>query len=610
MSSFGDRVDVQSMDLVGACIKALRQLFPETFTEGRVDFDSLRLLLGDHIDDRVERYGLSWFGKTLARQIAQTPSTGTLRPMIDESIEYTTTQNIFIEGENLEVLKILQKSYHRGVKMIYIDPPYNTGQDFIYSDRYQDSLDEYLIRTNQVNEEGLRVAANTESNGRYHTNWLNMMYPRLKLARHLLRDDGVIFVSIDDREVHNLRHLLDEIFGPENFEGHVHWRRRHNQPNDRKKMIGIVAEHILVYARSSDRLRESGVGKIGLTGKFNNPDNDPRGAWSTKPWKVGTGQSGSSYEIISPTGERFFEQWMGDQSRFEALRLDGRIAWPLKGGLPRKKYYESERAEEGQCANNWWPHKSFGHNQGGSDRLAQLLGSKGVFENPKPIELIMQMMRIANVGCGDLVLDYFAGSGSVGDAVMQLNAEDGQERRFLLVQLPEQVPEGSRAERAGYKTISQVCRHRLRSASENQQEQSAGFRVFKLDSSNIEAWDGSHDALNMSLLNAINRVKPGRGDEDVLYEVMLRFGLDLSSSIEELVVRGKRVFVVNSGAVVACFESGVELELVEEIILLLANFGHGMKCVVFRDDAFRDDVIKVNAMQLLKRAGVDDVKSV
>ena len=279
--------ETRSADVVAENIEHLKNLFPEAFIEEKVDFEVLKQLLGGEMDEREEKYGLNWHGKRQARQLALTPSTGTLRPCPEESVYWDTTQNLMIEGDNLEVLKLLQKSYSDKVKLIYIDPPYNTGQDFIYPDNYRDNIQNYMEITSQLDGESRKISSNMESSGRFHTDWLNMMYPRLKLARTLLRQDGLIFISIGDFEVGHLRTALDEIFGEENFEGHIHWRRRHNQPNDRTKMLGLVAEHLLCFAKDSAAYKRSGVGKIGLTGSFSNPDNDSRGDWGSKPWESG-----------------------------------------------------------------------------------------------------------------------------------------------------------------------------------------------------------------------------------------------------------------------------------------------------------------------------------
>ena len=425
-------LEARSADLFDENIAQLKTLFPEVFTEGKIDFEVLRQLLGDAIDGGEEKYGLNWHGKRQARRLALTPSAGTLRPCSEDSVDWDTTQNLMIEGDNLEVLKLLQKSYSGKVKLIYIDPPYNTGNDFVYPDNYKDGIKNYLRLTGQLDGNGYKLSSNTEASGRFHTDWLNMIYPRLKLARSMLRHDGLIFLSIGDFEAGHLRTIMDEVFGEENFEGHIHWRRRHNQPNDRTKMLGIVAEHILCYAKDSAQYKLSGVGKSGLTGSFSNTDNDPRGDWASKPWKVGSDQSGSRYTITTPTGKAYDEEWMGEWSTYEYLLNDNRIIFPRSGdGAPRKKYYRHEREEEGQCANNWWHHDQFGHNQGGNDTLEKLFSRRNIFSNPKPVELLQGIVQISNAKAFDIVMDFFAGSASTAHAVMAKNALDGDRRRYI-----------------------------------------------------------------------------------------------------------------------------------------------------------------------------------
>ena len=487
--------ETRSADLVAGNIAQLKALFPDAFTEGRIDFDILRQLLGEAVDDGEEKYGINWHGKRRARRLALIPSTGTLRPCPEESVDWDATQNLMIEGDNLEVLKLLQKSYAGKVKLIYIDPPYNSGNDFVYKDNYKDSIQNYLEISGQIDGNGGKLSSNSESSGRYHTNWLNMMYPRLKLARAMLRQDGLIFISIGDFESGHLRTILDEIFGEENFEGHIHWRRRHNQPNDRSKMLGIVAENLLCYAKDSVEYKRIGVGKVGLTGSFSNPDDDPRGEWSSKPWKVGSDQSGSRYTITTPTGKVYDEEWMGEQSTYEELRKDNRIVFPnKKNGPPRKKYFRHEREEEGQCATNWWPHDQFGHNQGGNETLTELFSEKNVFSNPKPTELIKGVMSVSLVLETDIVMDFFAGSGTTAHAVMEKNVIDRDQCRFIMVQFPEPLDPSDSEQKiaANYcaklgkpQIISELTKERLRrtgtkiKAANPESDTDLGFRVFQ-----------------------------------------------------------------------------------------------------------------------------------
>lgn len=639
MDKLDPKIDGASKDIVAENVAKLKELFPEVFTEDKIDFDVLKEVLDEYVEDREERYSFTWHGKSRARRIAQTPSTGTLRPVPEESVNWETTQHLFIEGDNLEVLKLLQKSYHKKIKMIYIDPPYNTGKEFIYPDKFHDTLETYLRYTGQIDERGLVTSSNPETSGRYHTNWLNMMYPRLKLARNLLREDGVIFISIDDHEVANLRKLCDEIFGEDNFEGHVHWRRRKNQPNDPTKMIGLVAEHILIYAKDSKSLKAAGVGKVSLTGSFSNPDNDPRGPWATKPWKVAAGQSGTRYKIQTPTGKILDEEWMGDESTFRELLKDNRIYWPRGGdGAPRKKYFKFERELEGQCATNWWTPEQFGSNQDASKELAELMKHKNVFSNPKPVELLKNMLDIANVKPGDIVLDFFAGSCPLFEAVV----EHMPEARCICVQLPERLDPRDDSQRAGYEfclsqnlkpTIAELAKERMRRVvekiqsipenlsgsgvndehalgNESLERSGIGFKVFKLDTSNIKLWDPNIDQLQYALLAAVDNLKSNRSELDVLYELLLKQGLDLVSQIEERIISGQRVFVVAEGTLVVCLGDNVDLSVAQGILELKDEFEPEIMRVIFKDSGFRDDVVKTNTVQMLQRVGVDRVVSV
>lgn len=630
-------LEARSADLIAANIDQLKALFPEAFTEGKIDFDVLKQLLGEAVDESKEKYGLNWHGKRRARQLALIPSTGTLRPCPAESVDWDTTQNLMIEGDNLEVLKLLQKSYAGKVKLIYIDPPYNTGKDFVYPDNYQDNIKNYLEITGQTDGEGRRTSSNTEASGRFHTDWLNMMYPRIKLARNLLREDGVFFISIDDKEVANIRKICDEIFGEENFEGHIHWRRRHNQPNDPTKMIGLVAEHIIAYSKNKPYFKATGVGKIELTGNFSNPDNDPRGDWASKPWKVGSDQSGSRYRITTPTGHVYDEEWMGEESTYNDLLQDRRIIFPNNGdGAPRKKYFRFEREQEGQCATNWWPHDQFGNNQGASSAMEELMSIKNVFSNPKPIELMTSLLAIANCKGSDIALDFFAGSGTTGHAVMTANSTDGGNRRFILVQLPEQLDPEDKDQKiaADYcdyigkpRTIAELTKERLRRAGKKIREENPlfdgnlGFRVFKLDSSNIRAWEPDRENLAQSLEEYADNLKEERTERDILFELLLKLGLDLTVPIEKRAVSSKvlagqvhTVYSIGGGVLLACLDPVIIRADVETLAQGIITWRKeldpaGETQVAFRDDAFADDEVKTNLTAILQQYGLENVRS-
>ncbi len=629
-------IDGLSMDIEQTNMDKLKAVFPECFAEGKLDIDKLLSLCGEYIDNDFEKYKFEWKGKAGCLKLAQKRSTGTLRPCPEESVNFDTTQNLYIEGDNLEVLKLLQTSYYRKVKMIYIDPPYNTGNDFVYEDDFADPMARYKEITQQTTK------SNPETMGRYHTNWLNMMYPRLRLAANLLRDDGVICISIDDNEVSNLKKICDEIFGEENFEGHIHWRRRHNQPNDKTKMIGIVAEHILVYAKNAEIFKELGVGKIDLTGDFSNPDNDPRGDWASKPWKVGSDQSGSRYTIISPTGKIYNEEWMGEESTYKELLADNRILFPKGGdGMPRKKYFRYEREEEGQCATNWWTHEQFGHNQGANDCMTSLFGVKNAFSNPKPVELIRGLIQIANAKEDDIILDFFSGSATTAHAIMLMNNEDHQYRRFIMVQLPENLDKNYEAATGKTKaqlkisidflesinkphTISEIGKERIRRAGakilaeaeeKNRQIQigeeektlpDVGFKVFKLDTSNLKTWDSTpvtEDDMQILLdrMNGmIHRVKSDRSDIDMVYEIMLKLGVPLTYSAGKIDVNGKTAYTVGEDCLLLiCLADDVRPEDVEA----MAEYAPA-KLIIARD-SFKNDTAMANAHYILRDKGIE-----
>lgn len=622
-------VDSKSMDIVADNISKLKELFPEAFTEGKVDFDVLKEVLGNYIDGREERYSFTWNGKSKARMLAQTPSTGTLRPCKEESVDWDNTQNLFIEGDNLEVLKLLQKSYHKKIKMIYIDPPYNTGKDFVYRDNFKDNIKNYKEITGQVDAEGRNLSSNPETSGRYHTDWLNMMYPRLKLARNLLKDDGVIFISIDDNEVSNLRKMCDEVFGEENFEALVTWRRRHNQPNDKSKMIAKVAEYILVYTRSSVQLKKTAnYGGLPLTperiAEYTNTDNDPKGPWTSNPWKAAVGRGGSEYTLTTPTGKTYQETWYGNKETFEAHIRDNRVHWTDGGdGYPRIKIYVDEAIRNGQAAINFFTHDRFGSNQDGSSELQTLLKKEGVFDNPKPLKLLKSLIKIAAINDGDIVLDFFMGSGGIAQAIYDLNFEEGVCRSFIGVQLPEKITSDKEnrqalefcAENGKPSSISEITKERIRRSAaqikdaDREYKGDLGFKVFKLDSTNIKPWELDFDLSGQDLEDQISNIKHGREDVDVLYEVLLKYGLDLTLPITEHSVAGKKVFDIGMGALMICLSDDITLDVVEGIATLKDELKPEIMRVVFKDAGFADDVVKTNAVQILKQAGIEDVRS-
>lgn len=634
-----NKMKFETPNLTKKNIDKIAELFPSVITESAdgngklkksINFDMLRQLLSEDVAEGDEAYEFTWVGKKAAIAEANKPIRKTLRPCLEESVNWDTTENLYIEGDNLEVLKLLQESYLGKAKMIYIDPPYNTGSDrFVYPDNYTMDKDDYEEQIGLFDEDDNKLFdENTENNPRFHSDWCSMIYMRLMLARNLLSDDGVIFISIDDHEQENLKKICAEVFGEQNFEGHIHWRRRHNQPNDKTKMIGLVAEHIVVFAKNSTFLKIKGVGKLDITASFSNPDNDPRGAWASKPWKVGSDQSGSHYTITTPTGKEIEGDWMGEEATYKKFVEEGRIYFPKNGdGMPRKKYYQSEREEEGQCATNWWTHELFGHNQGANDCMTQLFETKNIFSNPKPVELLRAMIKIANVKNNDIVLDFFSGSATTAHAVMQLNAEDGGHRKFIMVQLPEETNEKSEAYKAGYKNICEIGKERIRRAGYNILKELAsggcrtdgtgygmgidnveeyeqltgeiildrGFRVLKLADSNMTNVYYSPAEYDQTMLDDLeSNIKSDRTSLDLLFGCLLEWGLPLSMPYSSEEIEGVTVHTYNDGDLIACFDENIS----ENAVKIIAK--RKPLRAVFRDSSFADSPSKINVFEIFK----------
>ncbi len=612
-----------SKNIIEDNIEKLKDLFPEAFTESsdegeprwKVDFETLKQILGDYTEERQERYSFSWNGKSRARLIAQTPSTGTLRPCPDESVDWDTTKNLFIEGDNLEVLKLLQKSYHKKVKMIYIDPPYNTGNEFIYPDKFQDNLDTYLRYTGQVDDEGFKVSTNSETGGRYHTNWLNMMYPRLKLARNLLRDDGVIFISIDDNEVANLRKICDEIFGEENFLGVILWKKKTNGNN--MGHIPPVHDYFVVYGKmeQEDLLRGFPISEEYIRKNYSNPDNDPRGDWTTSD--LSANHKGPYFPIKNPnTGDEYLppegRYWVFGEKEMQKRIDDGRVIFGKTGkGRPIQKKFFKDRTNERRKAESWWD--KHGLNADGTEELGQLFSPK-VFDHPKPSITIKHLIDITAKD-DDIVLDFFAGTCTTAHSVYKQNFHEKSKINYILVQLPELTLDGSEAYKAGYKNIAEIGKERIRRAGKKIREENPdydgdlGFKVFKLDSSNIKPWDADFDNYKEALINSVENIKPERTDQDVLYELLLKYGLDLTIPIETRSIQGKNVYIIGAGALVVCMDDEVTLDAVEGIAKLKEELKPEIMRVVFKDAGFKDATVKTNTVQILKIAGIEDVKS-
>jgi len=611
--------DGSSMDMVKENIDKLKEIFPDVFTEGKVDFDALQATLGEYLETSEERYSFNWHGKAQARRIAQTPSTGTLRPCPEESVDWDNTQNLFIEGDNLEVLKLLQKSYHKKVKMIYIDPPYNTGKEFIYPDKFQENLATYLKYTGQKGDEGRKFSSNTETTGRYHTNWLNMMYPRLKLARNLLRDDGVIFISIDDNEVANLSKLCDEIFGEENFIGQLIWKRR---ASSAMADNNVSADHEYVLCYQKGRMKEF-IGYQKDFKNYSNLDDDKRGPWVLGDLTVGMTASmrpNQAYELIdSKTGDVYPHNpnrvWAYIPESMQTLIQEERIVFPKDiSKRPMLKRFQYELKSSYNPLSTLMLDK-VGLNTEATKNIQQLMGGN-IFEYSKPLSLIKTLIpQVCDDISNDIILDFFAGSSATAHAIIDLNVENSSNRKFIMVQLPEPCNKKSEAKKAGFETIADIGKERIRRAAakikaENPEyEGDLGFKVLKLDLSNIKHWDADFENIQQSLEDSVSNIKSERSEEDVLYEILLKYGLDLTLPIETRVVEGKKVFSIGLGALVICLDSNITLDVVEGIGKLKAELEPEVMRVVFNDNGFKDDVVKTNAIQILKRYDIEDVKS-
>ena len=615
-------IDGLSMNIEQTNMHKLKAVFPECFAEGKLDIDKLLSLCGEYIDNDFEKYKFEWKGKAECLKLAQKRSTGTLRPCPGESVNFDTTQNLYIEGDNLEVLKLLQTAYYRKVKMIYIDPPYNTGNDFVYADDFADPMARYKEVTQQTTK------SNPETMGRYHTNWLNMMYPRLRLAANLLRDDGVIFISIDDNEVTNLRKICDEVFGEENFVAQIVWQKIHSIKND-AKYFSVNHDYILVYCRS---LSDFSVNLLPRTAEMNerykNPDNDPRGAWQSGDLVANGERSTGYYDVISPkTGKTFNvekgKHWVYSQENLLQMIANDEIWFGVDGNsFPRKKRFLKD-VQDGRTPSTIWLSDEVGHNQTATKEIQAIFDNNKYFDYPKPIELLKQIIRIGT-SCNDIILDFFSGSATTAHAVMQLNAEDGGSRRFICIQLPEVCDEKSEAYKAGYKNICEIGKERIRRAgakilAEAQQANQqiklseeektlpdVGFKVFKLDTSNLKTWDSTpvtEDDMQILLdrMNSmIHRVKSDRSDMDMVFEIMLKLGVPLTYSVGKIEVNCKIAYTVGDECLLLiCLAEDVRPEDVEA----MAEYAPA-KLIIARD-SFKDDTAMANAHYILRDKGIE-----
>ncbi len=622
-----DKLRMQSSNGVEDNITKIAQLFPDCVTEtvdersGQpkhlIDFEKLKQNLSDSvISERAERYQFTWPDKSKAIVLANSPINATLRPCREDSVDFDNTQNLYIEGDNLDVLKCLKETYLHKVKMIYIDPPYNTGNDFVYEDDFAQSSEEYLANSGQFDEQGNRMFTNAESNGRFHTDWLNMIYPRLKVARDLLTDDGVIFISIDDNEVENLRKVCDEVFGEQNFIATLIWERAFAPKND-AKFISSSHDYIVMCAK---RIENFKIGRLERTqeanARYSNPDNDPRGVWTSGDMLVKTYNKSCDYPITTPSGKIVNPVpgrcWRFSEESFLEKVKDNRIWFGPEGnGVPRVKRFLSELKFEGMAPTSILFHKEVGHSQEGSKEVTALFGDKGVFDGPKPVRLLQRLLTLANLDDNSIILDFFSGSASTAHAVMKMNAEKQKHCPFIMVQLPEHISEKKKEQ--GYETVCEIGKERIRRAGKKIKEESplttqdldTGFRVLKLDSTNMQdIYYSPKDISQADLFSQVDNVKPDRTGEDLLFQVMLELGATLDSKIETTTVAGKTIYNVAEGYLVACFDPDVTDDVVKAIAQMQPAYA------VLRDTSMKDDSTTTNFEQIFKTYSPDTVTKI
>lgn len=637
----------ESMNITEENLKAMQQLFPEAFEEGKIDFDVLRQLLGDFVDDEQERYSFKWNGKGKALRLSQTPSMGTLRPCKEESKNWDNTENLYIEGDNLEVLKLLQKSYYGKVKMIYIDPPYNTGGDFVYKDNFHDNIQNYKEVTGQVDGEGNKIDTNTESNGRFHTDWLNMMYPRLRLARNLLTDDGVIFISIDDNEQENLKRICDEVFGEMNFVNNMAWVCNITGRQISGYGAAKTWESILVYAKNvnyfeclqaditfaknnlpdtykgfNKDIRKDDIGEFAVgdtlynhNRKFNE-ETRPNLVFSIfyNPIteEIKTGEIGDKFdgfvELLphkNGDGSHKYHAWRWSK---EKIAKESYNLIVLKTNSDGYEIYTRIRDFNKTTLKDLITNVS-----NGDSEVQKLFDNKKYFDYPKSTVLLNLLINSLN-SKDFVVLDFFSGSATTAHTVIQLNAEDGGHRKFIMVQLPELTNEKNEAYKAGYKNICEIGKERIRRAGDKIKAEAGdkaadldiGFKVFKLDSSNLQKWNPQPEDLVMTLQQATDNFLPDRTEQDVLYEIMLKMGLELTCQIEEEQAAGETVYIIGGGALMICLGRNITTAVAEAVVKLHKEYESDLWQVVFRDTGFASDMDKTNVKETLKTAGLDE----
>lgn len=622
---------MQSADGVQVNIEKIASLFPDCVTETivgydaddkpilrhKLDFEKLQQNLSSEIiSGKEERYQFTWPDKKKAILLANSPINATLRPCRDESVDFDNTKNLYIEGDNLDVLKCLKETYLHKVKMIYIDPPYNTGNDFIYEDDFAESTSEYLANSGQFDEQGRRLVTNTESNGRFHTDWLNMIYPRLKVARDLLTDDGVIFISIDDHEQDNLKRICCELFGERNFIAQLVWERAFSPKND-ARFISNSHDYILMFAKDIDSFV---IGRLERTeeanARYSNPDNDPRGVWMSSDISVKTYTASCDYPITTPSGKIIEPPagrcWSLSKNAFFERLQDNRIWFGPNGdNTPRIKRFLSELKFDGMAPTSILFYKDVGHSQEGAQEVVSLFGDKGVFDGPKPVRLLERLITLANLKDDSIVLDFFSGSASTAHALMKKNEEKESHCKFILVQIPEEISEKKKAQ--GYKTICEIGKERIRRAGKKIKEDNplttqnldTGFRVLKLDSSNMQdVYYSPADTTQSNIFNLVDNVKEDRTPEDLLFQVMLELGATLDSKIDTTSIEGKQIFDVADNYLVACFERDIDDEVVTAIAKMQPQYA------VLRDTSMATDSTATNFEQIFKTYAPNTVTKV
>ncbi len=608
-----DKLDMESANLIRQNIEKASILFPncvvETENGKEIDYEMLLQEISNNtVNNSKEKYQLSWAGKKDAIVMANAPTTNTLRPIREKSVDFDSTKNIFIEGDNLETLKILQESYLNKIKCIYIDPPYNTGNDFVYDDNFYKKSREELIDSGIIDEEGrilITQLINTDANGRFHSDWLNMMYPRIRLSRNLLSEDGVIFISIDDNEYENLKKVCNEIFGERNFVGTIIWERAFSPKND-AKFLSSSHDYIMVYAKNIESFE---IGLLPRTeeanARYKNPDNDPKGPWTPDNMTVKTYSASYDYPITTPSGRVVTPTngrcWFTSKERMEELIREGRIWFGENGdNTPRIKRYLSD-VQQGMTATTIWKYVDVGHNQEGRQEVKKLFDDKGVFDNPKPIRLLERILTLANLQDNDIVLDYFCGSASTAHSVLEFNAINNKSIKYIMVQVEEKCDEQTEAYKNGYKTICDIGEDRIKRACRKIKEDTNvdldyGFRVYKLDSSNMKDIYYKPNDINQNQIDIFtSNIKEDRTPEDILTQIILDWGLTLDLPIEEKTVNDNKIFFVANNSLVACLDEKINIDIIDEIAK------YEPVRVVFRDEAFEKDSDKINAYERLKK---------